>query len=382
MMRVLHINSGNLFGGIEVLLVTLARHRALAPDLEMELAVCYAGEVRERVLAAGVCVHVLGPARFSRPWTVWSVRRRLRRLLSERSFDAVICHGPWTQALCARTIRTSAAASVIWLHDVAAEPPNWLDRWARRWPPDLAICNSDYTLAGLPRLYPNVRGERVYCPVFLPPTEEPLSRDRTRATFGAGSQDVVILQIGRWESHKGHALHVDALARLPRDRKWVCWQVGGTQRPEEEAYRDSIQRAAESAGMADRVKFLGYQADVRRILDAADIYCQPNIRPEPFGITFVEAMMAGLPVVATSLGGPKEIVDEHSGLLVPQGDAAALAAALHRLIDDRELRERLGQGGPARAAAISDPADRFAQLEDALRDVCERRQRRHAAAIA
>jgi glycosyltransferase involved in cell wall biosynthesis len=364
MMRVLHVNSGNLFGGIEVLLVTLARHGALAPDMEMELAVCFPGPVREKVLGTGVPVHVLGAARFSRPWTVWSVRRRLRRLLAERHYDAVICHGPWAQAVFGATVRKSGTASVIWLHDVANEPLNWLDRWARRAPPDLAICNSDYTLAGLPRLYPKVRGERVYCPVSLPEGfRNENERQATRRQHGAEPEDVVILQVGRWESHKGHLVHMEALGQLAREEPgWVCWQVGGTQRPSENAYLQTVKEAARRHGVAERVKFLGYQADLRRILDAADIYCQPNIRPEPFGITFIEAMMAGLPVVATALGGAREIVNEESGLLVPPGNARALSSALRRLIENHSFRARLGRAGPARAALISDPSERMQQL--------------------
>src|SRR5262245_50014740 len=106
-MRVLHINSGNLFGGIEVLIATLARHRALCPEMEMEVAVCYPGRVRTEVMDAGVPVHVLGAVRLSRPWMVWRVRRELRRLLAARHFDAVICHGAWAQAIFCPVIRAA-----------------------------------------------------------------------------------------------------------------------------------------------------------------------------------------------------------------------------------------------------------------------------------
>ncbi len=76
----------------------------------------------------------------------------------------------------------------------------------------------------------------------------------------------------------------------------------------------------------------------RRLLAAADIHCQPNTGPEPFGITFIEALYAGLPVVTTSIGGALEIVDGSCGMLVEPNDPAALAGALRRLIEDRELR--------------------------------------------
>ncbi len=91
--RVLHVNSGNLYGGIEVLLVTLARLRGLCPEMAPEFALCFPGRTHDELAAAGVPVHALGGARISRPWTVWRSRRRLREVLKQGRFDAVICHG-------------------------------------------------------------------------------------------------------------------------------------------------------------------------------------------------------------------------------------------------------------------------------------------------
>jgi glycosyltransferase involved in cell wall biosynthesis len=108
--------------------------------------------------------------------------------------------------------------------------------------------------------------------------------------------------------------------------------------------------------------------DVARLLAAADIHCQPNTGPEPFGITFIEALYAGLPVVTTAIGGALEIVDGSCGIMIELNDPAALAEALGRLIEDRELRTRLGAAGPARATALCEPR---AQLRrSSTRSVC------------
>ena len=112
------------------------------------------------------------------------------------------------------------------------------------------------------------------------------------------------------ESWKGHALHLDALAHLRDLPDWRCWIVGGAQRPHEVAYETMLRRRADTLGLAERVVFTGHRTDVARLLAAADIQCQPNTGPEPFGITFVEAMAAGLPVVTTAMGGALEIVDD------------------------------------------------------------------------
>ena len=97
--------------------------------------------------------------------------------------------------------------------------------------------------------------------------------------------------------------------------------VGGAQRPEEQEYMREIQEKAIQLGIGERVRFLGQRSDVPSLLAAADIFSQPNLGAEPFGIVFIEALAAGLPVVTTAMGGPQEIIDESCGFVAPPGDA-------------------------------------------------------------
>jgi glycosyltransferase involved in cell wall biosynthesis len=171
----------------------------------------------------------------------------------------------------------------------------------------------------------------------------------------------------RMEALKGHAVLLNALGQLMDLPGWECWVAGGAQRLEEEHYVEGLRARAVRLGIAGRVRFLGQRSDVPRLLVAADVYCQPNTRPESFGISFVEALYAGLPVVTTALGGALEIVDDGCGALVPPGDAAALAATLHRLLERPEERWRLGQAGPLRAADLCDPERSLQRLVEVLR---------------
>ena len=118
-------------------------------------------------------------------------------------------------------------------------------------------------------------------------------------------------------------------------------------------------------GLGSRVKHLGERRDVRRLLAGADLVAQANVEPEPFGVVFAEALLAGVPVVTTNMGGAPEIVDNSCGRLVAPGDLEALAAALDALISDASLRATLGAGGPAHAAARCDPSVVLPQLEAA-----------------
>jgi glycosyltransferase involved in cell wall biosynthesis len=353
-MRLLHVHSGNLYGGVETMMLTLARARAAAPAIVPEFALAFDGRIAAELRATGVPVHRLDEVRARNPLSVIRARRRLADVLAAGAYGAVACHMPWAQAIFAPVVRRAGVRNIFWMHGPAARR-HWTERWAARTPPDFAICNSRHTAATLPRLFPHTGAEVLYCPVAIPAARQSAAeRLAVRNEIGAARDAAVIVQVGRMEALKGHALLLRALATL-RHRDWVCWQIGEAQRPEELSYLNGLKRLADELGVGDRVKFLGHRSDVIRLLEAADIYCQPNIAPDAFGISYIEALGARLPVVTTALGGALEIVDESCGVLVAPLKADALAAALARLLDDDGLRRRLGAAGPARAAALCDP---------------------------
>jgi hypothetical protein len=92
--RVLHVHSGNLWGGIESFLVTLARSHSASRELRSEFALSFGGRLRDELLQACVPVHQLGAARTRAPWSVFAARRRLERLLEREAFDVVVTHSP------------------------------------------------------------------------------------------------------------------------------------------------------------------------------------------------------------------------------------------------------------------------------------------------
>jgi glycosyltransferase involved in cell wall biosynthesis len=360
-MRLLHVHSGNLYGGVETMLSTIAR-RGSAEPLQHEFALCFEGRLATELRAIGVQLHWLGAAQTRRPLSILRARRRLRDRLRECRFDAAVCHMPWAQALFARTVRASGCPQLFWMHDVATGR-HWLEKWARRTPPDLAVCNSNYTAVTLPRLYPHTAYEVLYPPVELAPVGiDPVRRTTLRHQFTTPADAVVIVQASRLQPWKGHRVHLEALGRLRATPGWICWIVGGAHQRADMQYLATLEARATELGIADRVRFCGERADVPDLLAAADIYCQPNARPEPFGIAFIEALGAGLPIVTAGLGGAAEIVDSSCGLSMPPNDPERLAEALRRLIEDAPLRARLGQAGPARAATLCDPGARLAQL--------------------
>ena len=367
-LRVLHVHAGNLYGGIETILVTLVRCAALEPRLSHEFALCFEGRLAEELRSAGAPVHALGTVRASRPWTVLRARGRLRGVLAAGRYDVVLFHSAWSHALLAAAVPSPRPAVVFWLHGAIVEP-GLLDQLARRARrPRLVIANSAYTLATAGALFRAARAEVFHQPLARPAedTGSPARRELIRAEFGASVGDVVILHAGRMEAWKGHGDLLDALARIGDAAPWTCWFAGGAQRPSEARYAAALRARAAHLGLAQRVRFLGERRDLARVIAAADLYCQPNSAPEPFGNVFIEAMYAGLPVVTAAAGGPAEIVDETCGILTPLGNGAALEAALRSLLADAGRRRALGRGGPPRARQLCDPARQLAALATLL----------------
>ncbi len=166
-----------------------------------------------------------------------------------------------------------------------------------------------------------------------------------------------LLFVGRLVERKGASVALHAVAELVRAGRPVKLTLVG-EGPE----RESLAKLADSLAISDRVEFTGVltPAGVREWYRDAGIFVMPAVtdwkgEQEGFGMVIVEAMAYGLPVVASRSGGIPDIIrDGENGLLVPERDAGALAAAVGRLVDDGELAERLG------ASARADVRDRFA----------------------
>lgn len=361
-LKVLHVGAGNLFGGIEILMRTLASRRNECPELEPEYAFCFEGKAAQVMRETGVAVHLISPVRLSRPWSILAARKRFRRLLTERSYDAIILHECWVHTIFAPALSSFRGKRIFWAHD-RHQGKSWLDWLVRRHPPDGAIINSQYSAETMPSFFPGVPWRVIYCPVEpIAPTPDSQTREAIRREFDTPPDAVVFVQVGRWEPHKGHRNFFRGLAELKGFDNWICWQVGATQRESEVLYLREVEQLAEQLGISNRIRYLGWQPDLARVFAGADIYCQPNENPEPFGITFVEALSAGLPVVGTTLGGPLEIVQPSCGRLVPPNDSVALGRVLRELIDDSNLRANLGAHGPNRARELCDPGDRIREI--------------------
>jgi phosphatidylinositol alpha-mannosyltransferase len=154
-----------------------------------------------------------------------------------------------------------------------------------------------------------------------------------------------IFFVGRHEERKGLGVLLDAMALLPPDvRLWVAGEGNQTAALE-----------ARTAGDG-RIEWLGRLSDADKAsrLRGADVFCAPSLHGESFGIVLLEAMAAQTPIVASDLAGYRNVArPDVDAVLVPPGDAVALADALRRVLADPGLATRLVQSGDCRAAELS-----------------------------
>jgi glycosyltransferase involved in cell wall biosynthesis len=170
----------------------------------------------------------------------------------------------------------------------------------------------------------------------LPPEPDSPSELRQKLGLPAGRLVGVFSRLAAW---KGQHVLLEALARLPG----VGCIVVGDALFGEQAYAARLNQMVLELGLSDRVRFLGHRGDVPRLMKAVDAMVHPSIDPEPFGRTLVEAMLAGVPVIATDAGAAPDILEGgKAGTLVPPNDPYALAGAIALVLArPEELRAQL-----------------------------------------
>jgi phosphatidylinositol alpha-mannosyltransferase len=322
-------------------------------------------ELAERLLRKGHDVVVLAPVRAAAPeaWLVpvgrpvdfryngsnvpidprpWS-RRHVREALAAFGPHVVHVHEPLAPSTGLWALLEARVPVVGTFHSGAtrarlvdlASPA--LRRVARRLTVRIAVSEAARRFAE-----PRVGG-----PFEIVPNGVETARFATAepADLPAGAR---LLFVGRLDQRKGFPVAVAAFARLASSHPELRLLVAG----------DGPERSAVDVLPADvrpRVTMLGTVSnqDLPRYHAASDLFLGPAIGGESFGIVLVEAMAAGLPVVASDIAGYDEVVrDGVDGLLVPPDDPAALAVAIGKVLDDPALARRLGDAGRERAAAF------------------------------
>lgn len=320
--------------------------------------------LRERAEALGVAVRAVEPMPLG-PGGVAPAARLCRRLRRERPtlFHA---HLSWPLAAkwalaAAVTARVPSVATVHLIPEFELERSSY---WQLR-----ALARGVGRYIAVSRAlgdelvdrfgFPAAKVEVVYNAVRLERFAEPPPAG-LREEIAGGSDRPLVLTCARLDEQKGLDVLLRAAAEVPE----ATFALAGTG-----PLGHSLEALAAELGLDERLRFLGYRPDVPDLLASADVFALPSLF-EGSPLAVLEAMAARRPLVSSAIGGTNEVVvDGESGLLVPPGDATALAAALRRLLADPGLRERLGAAARVRVEQHFTPQVARQQIEAIYREL-------------
>ncbi|MCZ6720567.1 MAG: glycosyltransferase family 4 protein [Proteobacteria bacterium] len=329
------------------------------------IGVCRDGPWVDRVRAEGFRVEPVG---FSRNLDLLShlrAYRELTRLFEREGFDLVHVHTPIAGLIGRFAAHRASAPRIVYtahgfyFHErmpaVKRAPFVFLE-WLAGRVTDVLLTQSaeDATLA---RRYRLCRGGVIEAigngvdPARFFPAADAEARRAIRAALDTPAEMPVILMVGRLVAEKGYPELFEAM-RAVEARLWIA----GERLPSDHApaIDRALAKVAADPILATRVQLLGHRTDMPDIYRAADVFVLPSHR-EGMPRSIIEAMMSGLPVVATEIRGAREeVVEGETGFLVPVGGARALGEGLARLVTDPALRARLGLEGRKRALALYD----------------------------
>jgi glycosyltransferase involved in cell wall biosynthesis len=384
--KIVYLNPGGTIGGAEmVLLDVLAALPAARPDARPLVLLSADGPLREAVEALGVACDVVpmpeGVARLGDAGSkgagralalaarglaaasgVLAYRSRLARRLRDERPDLVHSNGMKMHVLAAWA--APRGVPIVWhLHDYLGPRPamaRLLRGSARRGVEAVAVSDSvaeDARATLGDRVPVRAIHNGVDLDRFHPGPGDGPALDRAAGLAEAPAGTVRVGLVATFANWKGHELFLDAAARVPADAPARFYVVGGPiyRTAGSQVSVDDLKARAGRLGLGDRIGFTGHQPDPAAALRALDVVVHASTRPEPFGRVIVEGMACGRAVVAMAEGGAAELFEDGEDALgCPPRDPAALAAALLRLIEDRDLRGRLGRAARASAEARFD----------------------------
>lgn len=367
-MRVLQVSHTAKPGGSNSVLLSLIRH---APGGVTNACVFLEdGVVAEQARALGVPTSILPSGRARQVWLAPGVVRGLRAAVRQHRADAVLAHVNKAHVYAGAAARLEGVPAAWWQHEHLQLKP-LLQRVASRVPAEAVICSADW-IAEEQR-----RHTRAPVHVVHPGVEAGATAGEPRLHLAGQDGMVVLGVVGRLARWKRWELAVRALplvrAAIPGVRMRI---IGGAGADADRGYGHELEAEIARLGLTDVVEVAGHVDDVPTAIRELDVVVHPAER-EPWGLVVLEALAAGVPVVASAEGGPCEILRAGiDGVLVDPRDRTKLAAALVELAADPASRARMGAAG--RERVLSDftaerAAGRFWQV---MRGVSRRRRSR------
>lgn len=346
---VLHFSNSTLWGGVEEHVCGLLSNfseRAFRAHLVCDPT------MYERFRAHIPQAVEVTPLELSSPMHV-AAALKFCRLLMKGKFQIVHSHMFWSSVFASPVARACRVPVVVeTLHGTEAWRTGWkasfvVDRAATRFVSHyVAVCESDAQFLKNKKKVAADKITIIHNGIDVRRFAAPsTTRKAMREALGFSETDCVLIMVARFHPGKGHRVVLEAMRRLlplHPQLKLICLGEG--------AAEAKLRSECEASGLMHNVRFLGYQPNVPEWLAAADVNVLPSFY-EGLPLTVLEAMAAGLPTVASKVGGiPEAIEDGVSGFLVPPGDPEKLARAISILAGDAAVRNRMGNAARTRAA--------------------------------
>ena len=180
----------------------------------------------------------------------------------------------------------------------------------------------------------NGKGRVIHNGINIAQFQPRIDRQAVRKSLGLGESDKVVGIVGRLVPEKAHVDFIEAIEILRQEQEEIKGLIVG-----EGTLLGALQKRVKVAGLEHHVLFTGFRSDLPALYQAMDIFVMTSLR-EGFPLTILEAMAAGVPVIATAVGGVKECIEDgEDGLLIPPGDSTALAGAISRVLKDPSFAE-------------------------------------------
>jgi len=369
--KVLYVSPVGERGGAETVLLNILRFQDRS---SFEPIVCFlkTGPLVAEVSALGVRTVVEETGRLREVSRTVSTIRRIHQLVSRSAVDLVFGNMSMGHVYGGLAALGTSAQTVWFQHGIpeSGDPLNWL---AAAVPAARIYVNSLASEAAQRRLpWCAARTQLLYygvdCARFSP--SHNACRPLLRA-LGIPANRPVVAMVARFQRWKGQDVFIRAAAHVAAERPDVHFLlVGDTLFGLEPEFKTHLQKLVEELGLSSRITFAGFRDDVPALLNEVDVVVHPPVKPEPFGLAVVEALLMSKAVVASDEGGPAEIItDTETGLLVPPGDPAALARHVLSLLDDPVKRQTLGQNGRAAMLQRFTMERMIAELEASYRQV-------------
>lgn len=350
-LKLLHLYSGNVFGGIGSILTSLAQYAPEWTDIEQRFGLCFEARLSRELRDLSADVSHLGEARLRNRASLASVRRRLEESLQQSRPNLVICHDRWTICVFAPVLVRARIPFILWLHSFRGFNEDTLVTiLSQLYRPAAILAVSHATLTAAKWLFPGVKKTVIYTP--LPSALALFAKEAIHRGQTVSDTGLVILNAASLRPGKGQDRLLAALSLLKDNGRWVCWLAGDPRNDSEARYLAHLHSLVDKFDLTERVLFLGERSDMGELMRQADIYCHPNVFTEGFSIALLEASLAELPIVASPYGGNAEYFEgEDCGVLI-HPEPGPLAEALRSLLSDPERRKRLGHNARQRAVSL------------------------------